>query len=272
MRIYKKKNIWRVDYRNPLTGERIRKTVGKNKSKAEDILAKIRHEKALYETYGARDYFENINKKIVQKRLKEVIAEYLKFIKGSKKSADRDAGSLKNIAKYLVPPQNKVKLEDKYLPEITSKIIEEYRAYRRGQIKPVAINMSVKKYTKDSTINRELACLKHLFNKAIEWGYAWSNPVKAVKLVKENNSRVRYLEGDERERLLAACDKLVRAKYLKPILLVALNTGMRKSEILNLKWKNLDFLRDLLYIEDSKSGEALNLTQKSGHYEEVVLT
>ncbi len=58
-----------------------------------------------------------------------------------------------------------------------------------------------------------------------------------------------------RKRLLSACDKLKRAKYLKPIILIALNTGMRKSEILNLKWKNLDFSKDLLYIENSKNGE-----------------
>jgi len=56
----------------------------------------------------------------------------------------------------------------KYLFEITPEMIEEYKAERLGKVAP-------------ATVNRELACLKHVYTKAIEWGYIRNNPAKGVK-------------------------------------------------------------------------------------------
>ncbi len=81
-----------------------------------------------------------------------------------------------------------------------------------------------------------------MFNKAKEWGKASRNPALKVKLLKEENRRTRYLEKEEIRALLDAC-----SEHLKPIVVTALNTGVRKSEILNLKWPNID-LRQRMYI------------------------
>ena len=69
-----------------------------------------------------------------------------------------------------------------YLHELTPHLIEEFKAKRAKEVKP-------------ATVNRHLACLKSMFNKATVWGrYSGENPVKRVKLFKENNQRVRFLE------------------------------------------------------------------------------
>jgi integrase len=81
------------------------------------------------------------------------------------------------------------------------------------------------------TINRELACLKRMFTLAIKWGEASINPVKDVDFLEEPPGRTPYLSEDEAHRLLESSNK-----YLRPIILTALNTGMRTSEIMDLRW------------------------------------
>jgi len=76
------------------------------------------------------------------------------------------------------------------------------------------------------------------------------NPVKQIKFYKENNKRLRYLEPEEINRLLQEC-----SEHLRPIVILALNTGMRLGEILNLKWRDIDLDQKLIYIIHTKSGE-----------------
>ncbi|MCX6353494.1 MAG: site-specific integrase [Candidatus Aureabacteria bacterium] len=86
-----------------------------------------------------------------------------------------------------------------------------------------------------ATVNRELSVLKHMFTMAINWGKAESNPVKGVKLFKEENISQRILSDQEIEALLAfSCN------HTRDMTLRALNTGMRRGEILNLKWEQVD--------------------------------
>ncbi len=65
-----------------------------------------------------------------------------------------------------------------------------------------------------------------------------------------NNARLRFLEKDEIVKLLAHCPD-----HLKGIVIVALNTGMRKAEILGLKWRDVDIKRNILYLRETKNGE-----------------
>jgi integrase len=89
-----------------------------------------------------------------------------------------------------------------------------------------------------------------MFRKAIDWDYLKSNPLQCVRRFKEPPGRVRYLTNDEIEKLLKCC-----AKHLKPIVMVALNTGMRKGEILNLKWSDIDMVNRMIKIAVSKNNE-----------------
>jgi integrase len=99
-------------------------------------------------------------------------------------------------------------------------------------------------------VNLELACLKHLFSKAIEWDEAKDNPVKRVKFFRVNNARTRYLTEEEIFRLIDACDG-----QLKSIILLALHTGMRRGEIFRLKWSDVDFRSGNIIVTLSKNGE-----------------
>jgi len=88
-----------------------------------------------------------------------------------------------------------------------------------------------------ATINRYLAALSHSFSMAAgEWEWVQENPVKRVKKPSEPDGRIRFLSDAERERLLNAC-KDSRQEFLYLIVLLGLSTGMRKSEITNLYWR-----------------------------------
>ncbi len=144
---------------------------------------------------------------------------------------------------------------DKYLHEINSLLVKRYQTQRR------ATETYKGTLTSPAYVNRELACLKCMFNWAIQWGYVKENPVKAVKLEKENNSRLRFLEKEEFKKLFDCC-----SDDLKPIVLLAVNTGMRKAEIQYLKWRDVDIIRGIVTLQTTKNGETrripLNKTAK----------
>lgn len=106
---------------------------------------------------------------------------------------------------------------------------------------------------KHATVNRHLATIKHMFTKAVEWDMVEEDSLKRVRKVKmleENNRRMRFLSSSECSSLVGNCDK-----HLRPIVITALNTGMRKSEILNLKWDDVDLKHNLITVRNTKNGE-----------------
>jgi integrase len=134
---------------------------------------------------------------------------------------------------------------DRYLHQINTPMVEEYKASRAKVVAP-------------ASVNRELAVLKAMFNKAICWGDAETNPVKPVRLFKENNQRVRYLEKEEIQKLLAHCSANLRA-----IVVVLLNTGMRKGELQSLQWKDIEFRNGIITVRQSKSGKSRHIPMNS---------
>jgi integrase len=100
-----------------------------------------------------------------------------------------------------------------------------------------------------ATRNRHLAHLSSMFNKGIEWGLIVGNPASAIKLLKENGSRTRFLDKDEISKLLNSA-----TIEFHPVLMTALHTGMRKGEILKLKWADVDFQNGIITVQESKSG------------------
>lgn len=97
--------------------------------------------------------------------------------------------------------------------------------------------------------------LDMLLKKACSWGWLGVNPMDGVERVtKLRNERTRYLSDDERSRLLAACRSSPN-KQLYPIVVFALSTGCRKGEILGLSITDIDLVRGIAILRDTKNGE-----------------
>jgi integrase len=109
-------------------------------------------------------------------------------------------------------------------------------------------------------INRYLAALKAAFSLAVQNGKVEHNPVKRVKLARENNKRTRYLTEEEEARLLA----VLPGDY-HGLVKVALHTGMRKGEQLHLLWSDVDFQRKPIRIRESKAVEARHVPVEARH-------
>lgn len=106
-----------------------------------------------------------------------------------------------------------------------------------------------------ATVVRYMAALSHVFSQAAgEWELLTDNPVKRVKKPKEPSGRVRFLDDNEREKLLAAC-KESRTDILYMCVILALSTGMRYSELMNLKWSDVDLKAGSIILHKTKNGE-----------------
>ncbi len=104
-----------------------------------------------------------------------------------------------------------------------------------------------------STINKEVMRFRHLLNKSIQWGEITRNPCQGVKRLKEPPPQVTYLDREERVRLLAEAG--VYATTLRDIVIFAMFSGARLSEILALTWSNVDLSRRSITFRKTKSGK-----------------
>lgn len=210
---------WYIEYR--VGGKKVRECVGASKKAAENALA-VRRTEILQGRYS-------IKKELKSPVLSEFAKEYLEYSKAHKKESSykRDITSLNQLLPALGSHR---------LSKITPFMIERYKQERLKQ-------------AKGATINRDLTCLKRMFNLAIKWDKATNNPAKEVKFFKEEPFKERILCEEEIERLLTQCNGPIYGPVF-----MALNTGMRLREILDLTWKDVDCINGFLTIAQSKNG------------------
>ena len=111
-----------------------------------------------------------------------------------------------------------------------------------------------------STVNRYLAVISHACTHAErEWEWMESNPVRKVGRLREPQGRVRYLSDDERARLLKATRES-KHPHIHVIVLIALTTGARRSEILDLGWNDVDLRKNRAVLQNTKNNERRALT------------
>ncbi len=150
------------------------------------------------------------------------------------------------------------------LSDITPALIAEYRdillkgiTYRGTKRSP-------------STAVRYLAALSHAFSVACkEWGWIDDSPLRKVSKPREARGRVRFLDQSERERLLQACQES-KNSYIYTIVVLALSTGMRYSEIMNLTWKDIDLERKRIILHETKNGDR-RVVSLAGHALELLI-
>lgn len=110
--------------------------------------------------------------------------------------------------------------------------------------------------------NRMLARIHIIYNKAIEWGWNGTNPASSIKKFKEK-SRDRFLHPDELPRFFESLEAEPNST-IKDYIYVSLFTGARKSNVLSMKWEDINFERCEWLIPETKNGESLrvHLTEK----------
>lgn len=99
-------------------------------------------------------------------------------------------------------------------------------------------------------MNRDIECLRHLLYWAVDERLIAANPIARIRLERERRKKKPVLSLDEEALLLAAA-----SPHLREITIVALDTGMRRGEILHQRWDDVDFARQLLYVSHSKTPE-----------------
>ncbi len=233
-RVYKRRGYWYVDFTDMRTGKRVwRATDATNRRQADAILAKITTENV------ERGYFED--RKPLRTLFEDFVSEYLAWAKTNKRSWRDDEIWLNRFRREW---------PGKLLSEITPHMVEQYKAKRCQE--PRKNTKDATKLVSRNTVNHELCCLKAFFNKAILWEKANTNPVKFVRAYRVDDRRMVYLNREQIHQLLEACKSKV-APHLLPMVQIALNTGMRRGEILNLRWEDIDYKGNVINIRESKS-------------------
>jgi integrase len=222
MALYQRGRVWYADYY--ADGQRIQESTGTaNKREAEKILA-----------LRISEVQRGVFVKPVNITLADFGERYIEYAKTHKRSWKRDVQMLGNLQMFF---------GDCKLRDITPLRIEEYQQAR------------VKADMAPATSNRELALLKHMFNIAERWGqHQGTNPVRMVKFLPENNLRFKTLSEDDERVLLFASPP-----YLRDMILFAINTGLRTSDIFNLQWEEVDIEERRLKKIVKKSDRPLSL-------------
>jgi integrase len=144
------------------------------------------------------------------------------------KSYERETGIVNDhLSKFFTGPLANIRRVD----------VQRYVTKRAGDVS-------------NHSVQKELNVLKHLLRLAVEWEIIPLNPAQSVKSPRVPAGRVRYLQPTELRSLLAGCPD-----WLRPIVGLAAVTGMRRSEILGLRWLDVDFTQARIMLPQTKNGD-----------------
>ena len=167
------------------------------------------------------------------KTLFEILDKYKEVVIPHKKSASSETFMINAFIKnkWVALPLNM----------LSTARIAEYRDKRLLSVKP-------------STISREFGIVKHALHVAkLEWDWEVPNDLFAgIRLPQIHQRAIRRINDHDFKTLLEEASKHSNM-YLKPIILIAINTAMRRGEILSLKWSDIDFKRSRINIDTTKT-------------------
>lgn len=217
------KERWYIDFQDG-NGKRIRK-VAKHAQSREEALLELQEE--IRRSFDSKNSLNRTKPKV---SFEELAEQYLEnYAKTNNLAWKRVESCLNNLCEFIGGYS---------LKDISPLLIEKYKLKRlKGGIRP-------------ATVNRELSVLKRAFNLAIDWKMTDENPVQKVKFLRQPEPRERVLTEEEELKLFAAC-----TEHLKPIILIAIRTGMRKSEIADLRWNQVDLKNKEIEVVRTKSGK-----------------
>lgn len=217
-----------------------RSTGTQDKNLAEKILERIKAEITLDQWFD-----RNEKKSKYEYAFSELCDKYLSWIQGRYKAEKWKRGTVEQLRRQF---------GDLLLNDFDTHILEQFQSERlkEGERKFMKENKLVPVPNKPSTVNRLIAVISHMLTKALDWRMmdrAVHDAIN-VKMLPEHNKRLRYLSREEGQALVEAC-----VGVLKAVVITALHTGMRKSEILNLVWAQVDLKHGFILLDKTKNGE-----------------
>ncbi|MEP9399776.1 site-specific integrase [Mesorhizobium sp. KR2-14] len=175
--------------------------------------------------------------------IKELFERYLREITPQKRSASSEA--------YRIKAMMKRSIAHRTLAMLTPQHVAEYRDERLAVVA-------------SSTVIRELNSLGHAIDIARkEWGvHLAQNPCRLIRRPKPPRGRDRRLALGEEQKLLDAADS-GRTPWMRPLIILAVETAMRQGELLSLTWSNIDFEKRIAHLPLTKNGDARDVPLSS---------
>ncbi len=205
-----------------ISGRDVWRVAGRTKEEAVDFLAKVR-----------RDVFEETVlgiRPVRDVRFEDFAAEYLEAA-GHVKRASTMRSDRNKVNALLIP-----EFRGRKMAFITREDVEKFHRKR------AAGGVSL------ATLNRDLSLLSAIFRKAVNLGCARENPVAGLGRPQEARRAVPALSLAEQDRLIAKCPS-----WLRPLVVVSLDTGLRKGELAALEWGDVDLVEGAVQVRESKT-------------------
>ncbi len=176
-----------------------------------------------------------INKSIAEKtQFKDILQQYLINVIPNMRSSKDEAIRVRRLMKHPIAQYN--------MAELSPKHVADFRDERLKVIKP-------------NTVIRELAILSSVINHARrEWSLNIINPVTMIKKPPSSQGRDRILNSEELDRLLIQLEKI--SPWYKPLAEFALETAMRRGELMSLLWTNINFEKSVAFLPLTKNGNS----------------
>ncbi|MGQ0621073.1 MAG: integrase [Panacagrimonas sp.] len=202
----------------------------------------------------ARDVERDIDRNLFVDRteadkntLKDLIERYMREVTPTKRSRTTEASFLAALMRRPIAEIRMSALSSAHIS-----------AYRDARLRDVAAG----------TVNKELNHIGHVIETGRrEWNVQLpENPVRLVRRPKNPRARDRRFVDDEEARLFEACED-ARNTHLRPVIRLALETGMRRGEILSLLWKHVDLNKRVAYLPETKNGESRGVPPSSAAVE-----
>jgi integrase len=228
MGLYRQKGskIWWISiYHN---GKRIRKSTGTpDRRLSEKIYAKVKTQLVEGKWFDLDEAASRTSGELIERYLRE------RSTHKSPASQNRDKSCFKHILNFF---------GNCPLADITPRAVNEYKNMRLNQVDP-------------QSVVKELGVLRNAFNVAIkEWEWVKDNPLAHISMPKVPPGRVRFITSEEVERLIEFADD-----WFKPVLIVAIHTGLRQGNIITLTWDKINLFQHMLLFDakEMKNDEGL---------------
>lgn len=248
MPVRKRRNVWYYDFQ--IKGARYRGAIPEARLKSEAEQAEVEKRKEVFEgRYGSPQGATSFTEFVGDPNAKDdefVEGTYLDWAKTNKKTWRHD----RFRAKVLIEA-----FRGKTLREISPLLIEKFKRDRRKSITKRGAERS------PATVNRELELLSKIFSLAVKYRKIDTNPVREVQRFHEDNEQFRYLTWEEEPLLMGQFTG--RRAEMKPKVIVALGTGMRLTEQLSMRVKQVDFARNLVTVIHTKTGRNRQIPMNS---------